>query len=80
MTNVEEAIKFCETLAKDSEFKKQYADAHEFDMKDLLDMLKEYKHMQERYGKYAYVCEVMPSDMYYELCDQYEAQCDEQEE
>lgn len=72
-TNVEEAIKFCETLAQDPEFKKQYADAHEFDMKELIDMLREY-------DKYAYVCEVIPSDMYYELCAQYEAECDEQEE
>lgn len=73
MINVEQAIKFCETLAKDPEFIKQYADAHEFDMKNLLELLREYKHMKERYNKYAYVCKAMSSDLYYELCSQYES-------
>jgi hypothetical protein len=72
MTDVDRAIEFCETLAKDPEFQKQYADANEFEMNDLLDMLREYKRMQESYGKYAYVCEAIPSDLYHELCDEYE--------
>ena len=80
MANVDQAIKFCETLAKDKEFKKQYADDNEFEMKDLLDMLREYKHIQERYGKYEYVCRLMPSDLYYELAEQYERECEEDDE
>lgn len=80
MTDVDRAIEFCETLAKDPEFQKQYADAHEFEMSDLLDMLREYKSMQESYDKYAYVCDVMPSDLYCELCDQYEKECGEEED
>jgi len=76
MTSVEQAIKFCETLAKDSEFNKQYADTHEFNMKDLVDMLREYKYMQERYGKYAYVCNNMSTDLYYELSEEYERECE----
>jgi hypothetical protein len=80
MANVDQAIKFCETLAKDKEFKKQYADANEFKMKDLLDMLREYKRIQERYGKYEYVCRLMPSDLYYELAEQYERECEEDDE
>lgn len=73
MINVDQAIKFCETLAKDQEFIKQYTDTYKFEMKDLLDMLREYKYMKENYCKYAYICKVMPNDMYYELCSQYES-------
>lgn len=80
MINVDQAIKFCENLAKDPEFNKQYTNDGEFDMKDIIDMLNEYNYMKNDYWKYAYVCDRMSSDEYYELCAAYEAENEEDEE
>lgn len=79
MIDVNKAIKFCERLTKDPEFNKQYADDGEFDMQDIVDMLNEYNYMKERYGKYKYVCDRIPSDEYYELCSEFEGEEDEEE-
>lgn len=52
MIDVEQAIKFCKRLAKDPEFNKQYANDGEFDMEDIVSMLKEYNYMKDDYYKY----------------------------
>lgn len=78
--DVNKAIKFCERLAKDPEFNKQYANDGEFDMQDIISMLKEYDYMKDDYYKYEYVCDRMSSDEYYELESEYEAECGEEEE
>lgn len=78
--DVNKAIKFCERLAKDPEFNKQYANDGEFDMQDIISMLKEYDYMKDNYYKYEYVCDRMSSDEYYELESEYEAECGEEEE
>lgn len=75
----EQAIKFCERLAKDPEFNKQYANDGEFDMQDIISMLKEYDYMKDDYYKYEYVCDRMSSDEYCELCSMYEAECKDDE-
>lgn len=80
MIDVNQAIKFCERLAKDPEFNKQYADDGEFDMQDIVDMLNEYNYMKDNYGKYEFICDRMSSDEYYELESEYEAECGEDEE
>lgn len=81
MTDVNQAIKFCEELAKDPEFKKQYEnDGETKNMQDIVDMLNDYNYMKDNYGKYEYVCNMMSSDEYYELAAQYEAECEEGED
>ena len=67
MIDVNQAIKFCERLAKDPEFNKQYADDGEFDMQDIVDMLNEYNYMKDNYGKYEFICDRMSSDEINEL-------------
>lgn len=80
MTDVKKAIKFCEELAKDPVFIKQYEnDGETTYMQDIVDMLNEYNYMKDRYGKYEYVCNMMSSDEYCELAAQYEAECEEGE-
>lgn len=77
--DVNKAIKFCERLAKDPEFNKQYLDDGEFDMQDIVDMLNEYNYMKDNYGKYEFICNRISSDEYYELESEYEAECGEEE-
>lgn len=80
MISVDQAIKFCEELAKDPEFKKQYEnDGETKNIQDIVDMLNEYNYMKDRFWKYEYVCDRMASDEYYELCSEFEAE-DEDEE
>ena len=81
MTDVNQAIKFCEELAKDPEFKKQYENDGEFKyMQDIVNMLNDYNYMKDNYWKYEYVCNMMSSDEYCELASQYEAECGEDED
>lgn len=80
MTDVNQAIKFCERLAKDPEFNKQFTNDGEFNMQDIVDMLNDYNYMKDDYGKYEYVCNMMSSDEYCELASQYEAECEEGED
>lgn len=77
---VQEAVKFCKMLAKDPEFVKQYADANEFNMQDVIDMLNDYAYMKDRYYKYEYICNMMSSDEYCELASMYENESGEEED
>ena len=81
MNSVDQAIKFCEELAKDPEFKKQYEnDGETKNMQDIVDMLNEYNYMKDRFWKYEYVCNRMSSDEYYELCSEFEAEGEGEDE
>jgi len=80
MTDVNQAIKFCERLAKNPEFNKQFTNDGEFNMQDIVDMLNDYNYMKDRYWKYEFICDRMSSDEYYELESEYEAECDEDEQ
>lgn len=70
---VEEAIEFCKEL--ETVHKEDCDDVKK--LSEICDMLRDYNYMKEDYWKYAYICDRMSSDEYYELEHEYEEEEEE---